>query len=353
MKTITSILIATVAFTISSGATTTNSTPSTVEGSPHAEAIMLVMKTQQDVIRTVEQECPWWFDTMNREWIVRRPVSPGIIDSTHMFEVTYKIEGDEVARWSVNTNREDPDQKVRLIYSSPKNVPDIKAERQRASELSAIKLLETQKELSAFSEMFSVSDVRAYYGSSMWLYFSDEEWSGDFTPKTALSCSTMAELIFPINTNNVVSVGLSPKQVIDALKDLCDTPFVCDLAGNEGRVRLRAAGDRLHWNTEEIEELILILNNNGINTPPLKSWMHAIIDLPNDKRMISLFHPLESDLYIVGEFDLVKKASWRHEYQEISGMVLDDKSPYIDKKYCPVVDRKGTLRLLNRATGNE
>lgn len=336
--------------TASSGASDTNSAPSCAEESSHAEAIMLVMKTQQDVIREVEKECHWWFDTMNREWVVKRPVAPGIMDSTHMFTVAYSIGGNIVALWSVNTAAEYAEERVWLIYATPKNIPNTKAEEKRASELSAIKLLNSQKNLIAFTDLFSVSDMRAYYGSSVWLYFNEEEWSGDFSPKTNLSCRAMAELIFPINSNDVVKVGLKPNQVLNALKDLCNTPFIREMARERGRIRLRASGDRLHWNTEEIQELILILKNNEISPPPYKLWMHAIIDLPDSHDMISLFHPLGSDLYVVGEFDVVKKSSWRLQYKKLTGIELDENSPYIDEQYCPVVDREGTLRLLERAT---
>jgi len=339
-----------VVLSTSCGAITTNATPSTIERSPHAEALALVMETQQEVIQEVEKECPWWFDTMTRNWNVKRPVAPGLIDSTHMFTVTYTIDEDVVAIWSVNTNPEYKGEKVELINSTPKSAPDLRAEREKKAELTAVQMFEQQKDLNAFKELFEVSHMSAKYGSSVWLYFNDEEWSGDFIPKTNLPCRTMAELIFPINSNDVVEVGLSPKEVTESLEDLIKTPFIRELIGENGRIRLRAAGDRFHWDSEQVEEYMLILTNNGFNAPPLKTWTKAIIDLPDSKKMISISHPRDSELYIVGQFDLVKKESWRKEYLKITGNVLDESSPYIDKKYCPVVNRAGTLQLLKRAT---
>ena len=73
-----------------------------VQTSPHGEAIALVIKTQQTRIREVDQE-NWEHDVKERTWHVRRPFHPGIIDSTHMFNVSYHIDGKEVAAWLVDT----------------------------------------------------------------------------------------------------------------------------------------------------------------------------------------------------------------------------------------------------------
>jgi|SRR6516225_464059 hypothetical protein len=73
-----------------------------IQTSPHAEAIQLILKTQQARIREVDRE-NWEHDVKERTWVVRRPFSPGIIDSTHMFNVSYRIDGKEVATWFVDT----------------------------------------------------------------------------------------------------------------------------------------------------------------------------------------------------------------------------------------------------------
>jgi hypothetical protein len=73
-----------------------------VQTSPHADAIQLVFKTQQARIREVDRE-NWEHDVKDRAWVIRRPFAPGIIDSTHMFNVCYRIDGKEVATWFVDT----------------------------------------------------------------------------------------------------------------------------------------------------------------------------------------------------------------------------------------------------------
>jgi len=73
------------------------------EKSPHADALMLVLSTQGDMIRKVDKE-NWWFDVKERSWSVRRPFGPGVLDSTHMFVVTYSIGGKKLASWNVDTD---------------------------------------------------------------------------------------------------------------------------------------------------------------------------------------------------------------------------------------------------------
>jgi len=75
-----------------------------IETSPHAAALELVFKTQAARIRAVDTE-NWWHDVKERTWSVRRPFSPGYIDSTYMFEVSYRIDGNEAAAWLVDTRK--------------------------------------------------------------------------------------------------------------------------------------------------------------------------------------------------------------------------------------------------------
>ena len=68
-------------------------------------AIRIVVNTQQAKIRSVDNPDSWWHDTKERTWSVKRPVEPGVLDTTHLFIVTYKINGAVVASWRVNTRK--------------------------------------------------------------------------------------------------------------------------------------------------------------------------------------------------------------------------------------------------------
>ena len=66
-------------------------------------AIQIVLATQSNRIRSVDSPKDWWGDTKERTWSVKRPVEPGVLDTTHTFTVTYKIDGVLVATWWVDT----------------------------------------------------------------------------------------------------------------------------------------------------------------------------------------------------------------------------------------------------------
>lgn len=74
------------------------------EASPHAAALALVFREAAARVREVDR-VDWWHDTKERTWSVRRPFSPGFIDSTHMFMVVYRIDGRTAAAWHVDTRK--------------------------------------------------------------------------------------------------------------------------------------------------------------------------------------------------------------------------------------------------------
>lgn len=71
----------------------------------HFQAISLVMELRASEIAEFEDLNSKWHDTQTRTWSVRRPFDPGVLDTTHYFEVSYSIGGTAVATWIVNTRR--------------------------------------------------------------------------------------------------------------------------------------------------------------------------------------------------------------------------------------------------------
>jgi hypothetical protein len=75
---------------------------------PVLEAINLVATTQRAEIQAADRkvsESDWWSDTLERDWIVKRPFGPGIFDSTHWFYVSYKVNGRILMSWFVDLNK--------------------------------------------------------------------------------------------------------------------------------------------------------------------------------------------------------------------------------------------------------
>ena len=76
---------------------------STGEATPSA-ALRLVLGSQADEIARVDAaHFVHEHDTKLHAWTVQRPVAPGVLDTTHTYVVSYRIDGETVARWVVDT----------------------------------------------------------------------------------------------------------------------------------------------------------------------------------------------------------------------------------------------------------
>ena len=90
---------------------------------PHSEAIKLVIEDQREYLEELEKsksgKASVWHDRLAREWTSVRPFDPGYIDSTHWFNVTFKIEGEILAMWLVNL-------KTRTVQKQKKEVTGVR-----------------------------------------------------------------------------------------------------------------------------------------------------------------------------------------------------------------------------------
>jgi hypothetical protein len=102
MRTVVLVIVAACSLVVGRMFAAPASTQPAVETSPHAEALRLVFAKCSDRIRAVDRE-NWWHDVKSREWTAKRLFSPGVIDSTHMFDVSYRIDGKVVGSWLVDT----------------------------------------------------------------------------------------------------------------------------------------------------------------------------------------------------------------------------------------------------------
>jgi len=232
--------------------------------------------------------------------------------------------------------------------SNPQEVPAIEWTETDIRQTMPFKMLEANSALRPWTNLFEVSDMDAGAKHTFGVYFNNHgEWSGDFVPREKLSCDSMAELVFPLTKSNTVTVGLAPEGVLAALKEVCTTQFILEMntGGTNVRVRLRAAGDRLHWDTLEVDSYARALRSHGINTPPIREWMTIILDT-SDAGMISMFHPKGTDLFVVDSW-LLSHEKWRQAYRRlVPNSVPDETGTFDDAKYCAVVNGKGDLKLL-------
>lgn len=228
-------------------------------------------------------------------------------------------------------------------------------ERQRTSEQEASRelayaALASNPGLSAFTNLFRVEEAEMEDGIISGVYFSGPtQWMAHLIPKESLSYPTMVEIIFP-SSNKVAQVGIVPAELLGELQKLVRVPFIGQLDKQLGVtcVRIRAAGDRLHWNTEAVTKFEQVLQT-GIS---VRRWVQFIVDAdPHKKRMISFFHPQGTDIYVV-KGSLLENPDWRAQYRELTKEEpkkirgsLDSWAEPSDS-FIPVVSSAGSLRLV-------
>jgi len=83
-----------------------------VQISPHTDALQLVFLALEKKIQHLDPSSKAWYDTQERQWTVKRPYGPGFIDSTHIFDVHYKIDGKVVLSCFVDTRRRTVEEQV-------------------------------------------------------------------------------------------------------------------------------------------------------------------------------------------------------------------------------------------------
>ncbi len=162
-------------------------------------------------------------------------------------------------------------------------------------------LLSQSAELSSFKNDFIISKCDAYLGTFAGIYFYEsDQWSGDFHPKADSPFSWYCELAFPINEDSTVQVGLKPSDLISAYNDLMLSPFINMLVTSTGfeELRIRASGDRLHWDSEEVKAYQSILIKNKYVETNFTKWIHFIVDYRSNK-MISFYHPQNTTIFIM------------------------------------------------------
>jgi len=74
-----------------------------VAGPTPARALRLVLETQAMEIATIDEAHGVnQHDIKRHEWSVKRPAHPGMMDTTHIYYVTYSIDGAEAETWFVD-----------------------------------------------------------------------------------------------------------------------------------------------------------------------------------------------------------------------------------------------------------
>ncbi len=68
---------------------------------PPLDAIRLVVEQDLQSLKKMDAG-DWSMDTKRREWSVQRPAHPGVLDTTRLFNVAYRVDGKTLSCWFVD-----------------------------------------------------------------------------------------------------------------------------------------------------------------------------------------------------------------------------------------------------------
>jgi len=161
-------------------------------------------------------------------------------------------------------------------------------------------LFESSAFKKSFEEHFTTSNIEAGEGKIFGVYFEDPEWRADFIPKKKHLDLCFAEAVFPIINDKKIDVSITPQDIITTLEKCLIHPFVSkrfDSGGATG-IRIRITGDRLHWNTPELQRIHKKLKGVEIDKNEIRSWAYIIIDAVNPRFTSFYFNSKNGDLLL-------------------------------------------------------
>ena len=68
---------------------------------PPLDAIRIVVESDLEALKKLDSG-DWWMDAKNREWSVQRPARPGVLDTTKLVDVLYRVDGKTISCWVVD-----------------------------------------------------------------------------------------------------------------------------------------------------------------------------------------------------------------------------------------------------------
>lgn len=131
-----------------------------------------------------------------------------------------------------------------------------------------------------FEQAFAFDDISASNGSIYRMHFKGSYWSADLKPRIPLAYPCEVNVVFPIKLEKI-ECGLTASEVMNALQKCLAHPAVRERLEKQGAqgLRLRVAGNRLHWSTDDLQELLSKRKLALAQEAELKAWAEFIIDV--------------------------------------------------------------------------
>ena len=157
---------------------------------------------------------------------------------------------------------------------------EIRAAEQATAEAKGTELFHASPLSESYSRHFHISKMEAMEGSYYGCSLEGPGWTATLKPKKPLRHDAEATVVFPIIDGHRLEASLTPTDVLNAFRCAFDHPFISKrfTKGGATRIRLRTQGDRLHWDTPELSELLSKSTGQQPDHDSLRAWAYLIID---------------------------------------------------------------------------
>jgi hypothetical protein len=169
---------------------------------------------------------------------------------------------------------------IREKDKNAKSRREIWAEEEASANKRGQELFEASTFKEEFERHFEIAGIEAMLGSYSGCSLDGPAWVANFIPKRKFDHQASVEPVFPIRDDSRVEVSLTPQEITSAFERAFKHPFVSKRFRDSGAtgVRLRIQGDRLHWNTPELQEFVEKITGKRPKENELRHWAYFIID---------------------------------------------------------------------------
>jgi hypothetical protein len=167
-----------------------------------------------------------------------------------------------------------------------------------------VSLFESSSFSKSFLEHFKITDIEFQEHNKSKVFFNGPEWRATLLPKHIYQFPVKVMAVFPVKDKIKIESSITPEEIENALEKLLSHPYVKEHIARTvvTGIRFDITGDRLHWDTPEIQELLVKLKGTEDDEKQLRNWASIFIDGKYQSYMPLYFNPITGELiYREGE----------------------------------------------------
>lgn len=198
------------------------------------------------------------------------------------------------------------------------------------------KTLENVPDLSAFEELFNITNVNYSAG---W----GDKWSAWLTPKANVQKSMISFETSVDTVTNVATTKYKPKDLLELINKISKIPYFKNIldSNENSSLRIRMSGNSFNQSEYTIPSFMEILESNNYDVGSIENWVELYIDINDKENTIYSYYYIMGSNLILSNYDILNKPEILKQYTNIVNSKTDT-----TKQYKAAVDTLGNLTVL-------